>query len=162
MNPADRILFGEVTVNASLSEVWQAWTTPEGARTFFAPECRIELRVDGAYEMYFDPGAAPGSRGGEGLRILALQPEKMLSFNWNAPPELPEVRDQHTHVVVRFYEVDSRHTRVTLIHDGWGEGSQWDQAYAYFERAWFKAVLTRLAYRFAVGPVDWSNPLRLE
>ena len=158
----DRIIRAEVTVEAGVDAVWEAWTTEAGAKTFFAPDCHIQLQIDGPYEMYFNPDAEAGKRGGEGLRVLAFQPKTMLTFTWNAPPQLPDVRGQRTHVVVWFKELDERRTRVTLTHDGWGEGDQWDQAFAYFSRAWGGVVLPRLRYRFAVGPVDWDNPPDLD
>ncbi len=141
---ADRAILGEVTVDAPVHDVWRAWTTEEGIRSFFAPECRVDLRVDGPYEMLFLADGEPGQRGGEGVRFLAIQPEKMLSFTWNAPPHLAEVRKQRTHVVLRFFEIEGERTRVTLRHDGWGEGGEWDEAFAYFERAWLKIVLPNL------------------
>jgi uncharacterized protein YndB with AHSA1/START domain len=157
----EKTLFGEVVVPAALDDVWAAWTTEGGVNSFFAPSCLIELEPDGPYEIYFNPDAPPGQRGGEGLRVLAVQPKKMFSFTWNAPPTLPDVRGQRTHVILRFYEVGHEATRVTLRHDGWGEGGQWDEAFAYFEAAWNKVVLPRLVYRFEVGPVDWHNPPEL-
>jgi len=153
----ERIIRAEITVPASLDAVWDAWTTEAGIKTFFGRDCNVELRVDGPYEVFFNPNAEPGLRGGEGLRILAIQPKTMLSFTWNAPPHLPNVRPQHTHVVVRFKELDQGRTRVTLTHDGWGEGEEWDQAFAYFREAWGEVVLPRLRYRFAIGPLDWGN-----
>jgi uncharacterized protein YndB with AHSA1/START domain len=157
-DPVERAIFGEITLPAGLDEVWAAWTTEEGVKSFFAPDCRIALEPDGPYEIYFNPDAPAGQRGGEGLRVLAFQPKKMLSFTWNAPPTLPEVRGQQTHVILRFYEVGAESTRVTLRHDGWGEGGQWDEAFEYFESAWNIVVLPRLRYRFKHGPVDWENP----
>lgn len=147
MNP-DRAIAGEAVVNAPLSEVWKVWTTEEGVRSFFAPECSIDLRVDGSFELYFLPDGEPGLRGGEGVRFLAIQPEKMLSFTWNAPPHLPEARAQWTHVVVRFFDAGGGRTRVRLRHDGWGEGGQWDDAFRYFENAWLECVLPALVRRF--------------
>ena len=154
---SDRLIRAEITVPANLDAVWEAWTTEAGINTFFGPAGRVELRVDGPYEILFDLEAEPGQRGGEGLRILAIQPKSMLSFTWNAPPRLPNVRRQRTHVVVRFKELSQGGTQVTLTHDGWGEGEEWDQAFAYFSRAWGEVVLPRLRYRFSVGPVDWDN-----
>jgi hypothetical protein len=72
----------------------------------------------------------------------------MLSFTWNAPPHLPEARSQWTHVVVRFFAADGGRTRVTLRHDGWGEGGEWDDAFAYFEKAWLEGVLPALVKLF--------------
>jgi uncharacterized protein YndB with AHSA1/START domain len=131
--------------------VRKAWTTPEGVRSFFAPECRIELRPGGAYKMYFNPSAEPGRRGGEGMIVLALQEERMLSFTWNAPPSLPKIRSQMTHVTVRLYPTAASGTRVVLRHDGWGYGGQWDEAFRYFERAWGEIVLPRLSRFFDQG-----------
>jgi len=157
----DRIIRGEIIINASIDEVWDAWTTEEGIKSFLAPACNIDVRFDGPYEILFDPEVERGKRGAEGVRILALEPKKMLSLTWNAPPDLPEVRKQWTHVVIRFHEVTKRQTKVTLAHDGWGEGKEWDQAFEYFTRAWLDVVLPRLKHRFTVGPVDWNNPPKL-
>jgi len=153
----ERIVRAEVTVEAGVDAVWEAWTTEAGARTFFAPDCRIQLKIDGPYEIFFNLEAEPGERGGEEMRVLAFQPKTMLSFTWNAPPRLPNVRGQRTHVVVRFKELGEERTQVTLTHDGWGEGEEWDEAFAYFARAWGEVILPRLQHRFAVGPVDWDN-----
>jgi len=150
-------IYGTVIVPAAPTAVWDAWTTEAGARTFFAPECRIDLRVGGAYEMFFEPDAPPGSRGGEGLTILAIQPEQMLSITWNAPPHLTKVRNQMTHVTVRLEPIDTNHTKVTLHHDGWGIGGEWDMAYKYFDRAWNDIVLPRLRQRFESGPIQWEK-----
>jgi uncharacterized protein YndB with AHSA1/START domain len=157
-NGADRAVQGEVVVKAAIDTVWDTWTTPEGVTSFFAPACNIDLRVDGLYEILFDPDAQPGQRGAEGVRILAIQPRKMLAFTWNAPPHLPEVRKQWTHVVIRFFDLGGDRTKVSLFHDGWGEGGEWDRAFEYFTKAWLEAVLPRLEYRFSSGPVDWENP----
>jgi len=154
----DRAIEGEVIVDAPIERVWQAWTTPEGTVSFFAPRCAIDLHPGGKYEMLFDLDAPPGKQGGEGVILLALQPPRMLSFTWNAPPEIPDIRAQRTHVTVRLEAVDSNRTKVTLVHDGWGEGAGWDAAFEYFSRAWNKIVLPRLQYRFEHGPLDWDNP----
>ncbi len=80
----------KIIIHASVDKIWNCWTTEEGAATFFAPDCKIELKPDGAYEMYFDLEAEKGLRGGEGLTILAFQENRFLSFTWNAPPDLSE------------------------------------------------------------------------
>jgi len=78
----------------------------------------------------------------------------MLSFTWNAPPELPEARWQRTHVVVRLRELAADETLVTLRHDGWGEGGEWDAAFEYFSRVWGGVVLARLKRRFEGNPAE--------
>jgi uncharacterized protein YndB with AHSA1/START domain len=157
--PAERALDKEVTIAATLDQAWEAWTTREGITGFFAPDARIEPRVGGPFQIYMDPGAEPGLKGADEMRYMALQPKKMLSFDWNAPPSLPEARQQRTFVIVRFEPVSATSTKVTIHHVGWGDGGEWDKSYAYFDRAW-GFVLGNLKSRFEKGPRDWSEWLR--
>ncbi len=152
-----REIIAEEIIPADLDKVWEAWTTEEGTKTFFAPKCNIGLFPGGPYEMFFNLEAEPGSQGGEGMRVMAIQPKTMLAFTWNAPPHLPAVRGQMTHVIVRFQKLDECQTSVTLRHDGWGKSAEWDAAYDYFTQAWKVVVLPRLKYRFKVGPVNWED-----
>ena len=153
---AERALDKEVVVAASLDAAWNAWTTREGITSFFAPDAVIEARVGGPFQIHINPLAAPGERGADDMRFMAIDPKKMISFDWNAPPSLPLARAQRTFVVVRFFAVDDKTTRVTLHHTGWGEGGEWDKAYTYFDRAWGN-VLGSLKKRFDTGPVDWTD-----
>jgi uncharacterized protein YndB with AHSA1/START domain len=152
---AERAVEKQVVVNATLDQAWEAWTTRAGITSFFAPDARVEARVGGPFQIYIDPGAPAGSKGADDMRFLALQPKTMISFDWNAPPHLPEARAQRTFVTVRFEPVTDKTTRVTLHHTGWGEGGEWDQAYTYFDRAW-GSVLANLGKRFDQGPRDWA------
>lgn len=152
---AERAIDKSVEIAATLDQAWQSWTTREGITSFFAPDAKIEARVGGPFQIYFDPGAPAGSKGADDMRFMALQPQRMLSFDWNAPPSLPEARAQRTVVIVRFEPVNAATTRVSLHHVGWGDGGEWDRAYAYFDRAWSN-VLGNLKKRWESGPVDWA------
>jgi len=125
-------------VAADINQVWQKWTTHEGLKTFFGVDNKIELRPGGPYEIYFLLENAPGTRGGEGNQVLSFLPLEMLSFSWNAPPSIPEIRnhDHRTWVVVVFSALGPLKTEVTLKHVGWLDGEKWDETIAYFEKAW--------------------------
>jgi len=152
----ERAIDAEVVVAAPIDAVWQAWTTRAGIQSFFAPDAEIDPRVGGAFHIHMDPLAGPGMKGADDMRFMALQAPTMLTFDWNAPPSLPEARAQRTFVVVRLAPIDSRSTRVTLHHTGWGTGGEWDKAFAYFDRVW-PVVLGKLKASFEMGPADWSE-----
>ncbi len=141
-NGPSRMIREEVTVSASLADVWHAWTTAEGMATFFAPQANIELRMGGAYEPFIKPDAPEGSRGCEGCKVLAFVPLEMLSFEWNAPPSVPGLRDKQirSYVVLRFAPVGENEVRVSLAHLGFGEGPDWEKCYEYFSAAWPKVL----------------------
>jgi uncharacterized protein YndB with AHSA1/START domain len=152
----ERAIDKEVVIAANVDQAWDAWTTRAGIVSFFAPDAVIEPRVGGAFHIHIDPTAPPGMKGADDMRFLALQPKKMISFDWNAPPSLPQARLQRTFVIVRFEPVSERETRVSLHHTGWGDGGEWDKAFAYFDRAWGN-VLANLKKRFDSGPQDWTE-----
>jgi uncharacterized protein YndB with AHSA1/START domain len=153
---AERAILESVMVKAPIAKVWEAWTTSAGIRTFFAPDAHVEARVDGPFQIYINPLGAPGTKGADDMVILALQAPTMISFTWNAPPHLAEVRKQRTYVTVRLAAQGEAETLVTLYHGGWGDGGEWDQAYAYFAKAW-PNVLKNLQKSFVDGPYDWTS-----
>ena len=154
-----RAIQKEAVIPTSLAEAWDAWTTVRGVTSFFAPKAKLELAIGGAYEMYFDSDAPPGSQGSEGCRVLSYLPQRMLSFDWNAPPQFPNVRKERTWLVILLEELGERRVNVKLTHLGWREGEEWDEVFRYFTRAW-GTVLARLERRFSAGPIGGSDPHR--
>ena len=149
-----RIVRVEGTVDAPVSEVWRVFTTSKGAEEFFAQKANIQLAIGGPYEIQFDPNDERS--GTKGLKVLSYAPEQMISFQWNAPPEMPEVRNGGIWVVVFFEPVGADRTRVTIEHLGWKNGLEWDSAYAHFVQGWSE-LMARLKRRFAEGPIDWEK-----
>jgi uncharacterized protein YndB with AHSA1/START domain len=151
--PSGRSVTKEVVVHAPRAEVWRAWTTSEGWRSFFEVDSRIELRVGGPYEIYFGPPeAGAGNRGCEGCQVLAWVPDQSVAFTWSAPPDFPEERAMRTFVVVNLADVPGG-TRVTLSQQGFGEAGRWPDVQAYFEQAWGK-VLDAQAAKWPAPPVE--------
>jgi uncharacterized protein YndB with AHSA1/START domain len=153
----ERSIDKTVTVAATPDQVWDAWTTRSGITSFFAPDAEIDARVGGAFHIHMDPYGAPGMKGADEMRYMALQPKKMLSFDWNAPPHLAQARAQRTFVIVRLTPTADGKTQLSIHHTGWGDGGEWDQTYAYFDKAW-GFVLGSLVTRFETGqPRDWTD-----
>jgi uncharacterized protein YndB with AHSA1/START domain len=152
----DRILVKQQAVAAPVAEVWKAWTTEEGVKTFFAPAARVQAVPDGPFEIFFNPAAPEGEKGAEGSKVLAVTPMRLFAFDWGAPPTMPNVRKQRTNVIVQLEDAGPARTLVRFTSIGWGTGDEWVKAHAYFDKAW-DYVLANLAKRFAEGPIDWNN-----
>lgn len=153
---SERALSLKVKVAAPIADVWKAWTSVEGIRSFFAPGAKIDYRTGGDYEIWFNPYAPAGMRGTDGMQILAMQEPNMLTFTWIAPPTMPAMRKQVTYVTIRLRAAGEKATEVSLLHGGWGEGTEWDAYFASAERTW-QSTLSVLAKRFEKGPVDWTE-----
>ena len=155
LTSSSRAIEKRARVAGSLGEVWASWTTSAGFSAFLGAECKIELQIGGAFEIYFNPEAPVGERGSERCKVLSYLPERMLSFSWNGPPTIPELREEHTWVVLQFDPVEGG-VDVSLTHLGWGEGGRWDELYAYFDRNW-GAVLDQLCAHFAGTDTDTKS-----
>ncbi|MDX2153523.1 MAG: SRPBCC domain-containing protein [Bryobacteraceae bacterium] len=137
----ERVLRREVVVNATLDDVWSAWTTSEGAKRFFAPHARIEPVLGGAYEIHFSPQNPEGTRGCEGCKVHSVQPKSLLRFTWNAPPASPlRKAGLFTLVTLRFRELKPGKVSVHFEQSGWGDGPEWDALYGYFSKAWDRVL----------------------
>jgi uncharacterized protein YndB with AHSA1/START domain len=139
-------------IGASPDVVFHALTASDAVTEWLGVTSRIELRVGGPYEFYFDANLEPGTRGSEGCQILAYVPGEMLAFSWNSPPTetLLQIRDLRSWVVYTLQPDGDGGTDVRLVHTGMGDGELWDANRAYFRRAW-PTVLDALHRHFADG-----------
>lgn len=54
--------------------------TSTGLKAWLAPHAEIDLRIDGLMRANYDPNGSLGGPGTIGNRILAFEPERMLSI----------------------------------------------------------------------------------
>lgn len=137
---SERTIVHQITVPLPRARVWELWTSSGGLTAWLVDQAKVELRVGGPYEIYFMKDAPVGSRGSETCRVLSFVPGRMVSFTWNAPPHLPRTRFEHTWVVVELEDAADG-TKVTVTHTGWPASGlknepQWEETFAYFDRAW--------------------------
>jgi len=150
----ERAVHKVVTVPAPAEDIWWAWTTDAGLRSWLLDDSRVELAVGGAYEWYFTTDAEPGARGSEGCRVIGFQAPVLLTFTWNAPPHLADARAQRTVVLLRLRPKGPMETRVELSQLGWGDGGQWDEAFDYFDAAWGRVMQRLVAYFDGADPAE--------
>ncbi|MEO6536658.1 MAG: SRPBCC domain-containing protein [Candidatus Paceibacterota bacterium] len=88
----------EITItreyNASLEQVWKAWTEPEllkqwwGPDNVSIPECEVDLKVGGKFHIVMEAGEAMGPYAGTKWPMLALfteiEPNTRLAYSAKA------------------------------------------------------------------------------
>ena len=131
-------------VAAPPSEVYQLWTTADGIAQFLGAAALVGDGIGGPFEYQFLDDAPDGLRGGEGCRILALEPGRLVVFTWNSPPGF-QTRGQHTWVVLGLH-VKGAGTHVRLAHWGHGVGPEWEANREYFTSAWARVLDALEAY----------------
>lgn len=136
-NLSSQFIEKSIILNSTPEELFQRWTTSDGLKTFFGADNKVELKLHGAYEIYFLMDAPDGGRGSEKCQILSFIPNEMLSFTWNAPPQLAARNsDIFTYVVINFDEITEEKTMLTLRHLGWPDDERFPPVFDYFDQAW--------------------------
>lgn len=146
----------EAMVDAPIATVWECWSSGAGFKSFTGAQTTIEPVPGGRFEIHWKADAPSGQRGSEGCRVLSVEPARMISFDWNAPPQMPHCRTERTWVVVTLEEAETGRTRVRLTHHGFAEkiaaqpdhAAEWRECRGYFAAAWPR-VLGKLQERFA-------------
>jgi uncharacterized protein YndB with AHSA1/START domain len=155
----ERVMELSIDVPAGAGEVWDAWATAEGFKSWAVPFAVIDFRVGGSIESAYNPAAKPGDPDNIRNEIVAALPMRMFVLrNVQAPAKLPfdAATFQKTQTVVTLTPLGEKSTRVTVANSGYESGSAWDGVYHFF-REGNAYSLSELRKRFVTGPTDWAK-----
>jgi uncharacterized protein YndB with AHSA1/START domain len=143
-------LVHEGVVQGPSSEVWAAFTTPEGQESWMVAHSELELKVGGLMRTHYDPKGTIGDPKTIENTIISYDPERMLSIRVSkAPAGFPfpnAVRGMWT--VIYFEPVGPRATRVRIVGLGFGGDEESKKMRAFFDRG-NAFTLKKLQERFA-------------
>lgn len=150
------ILQQQVIIDASISDVWDAFTTSEGYAAWASPFAHIEFGVEGFIESSYELDGELGRDGNIRLRILAYIPERLLVLKTDKAPAGFGSEETWKRLVSVFEFLPSNDDRTRLIVSGigYGDDEESEQLKAFFVQgnAW---SLKALNDRFENGPTDW-------
>lgn len=75
--------------DASVEELWDAFTTAEGYTAWAAPVAEVDLRTGGTIRSHYTPGAAVGDEGTVTLHLLQVVPHRLLLMQAEPAPNWP-------------------------------------------------------------------------
>jgi uncharacterized protein YndB with AHSA1/START domain len=122
------------------------FTVNEYLQSWLTAAADVEPVVDGKYELFWNPEDRENDST-IGCKITAIERGRFLSFDWKGPKQFKKFMnkaDPLTHVVVFFTPGEelgpNRTTEVHLIHSGWRDSKEWEEARLWFEKVWDKAL----------------------
>jgi uncharacterized protein YndB with AHSA1/START domain len=146
----DRVLALSTVVDAPVQEVWRAFSTEEGWKSFAVKMARLDFRQGGIIETSYDAAARPGAPGNIRNLILAIVPGRWLVIrNVQAPPGFAHADEfGRTITAVRFLPEGAGRTRVDMWAVGYRPEPAFQDLFAKFRMgdAW---TLEELRKRFA-------------
>lgn len=143
-------IVAEGVIDAPVDQVWAAWATGAGLRSWLAPHAEIDLRIGGLMRTNYSAQGTLGDPGTIENVILSFDPQRMLSIRIARTPAgfpFPHVfADMWT--VIYFEPVDAGRTRLRVVGHGFGPGEESQNMRAFFERGNVTTV-EQLQKRFA-------------
>jgi uncharacterized protein YndB with AHSA1/START domain len=136
-------------VNAPVADVWNAWATSAGLRSWLAPNADIDLRVGGLMRANYRPGGTLGDPNTIENRILSYEPESMLSIQvTKAPDGFPfKTAVQAMWTVLHFEEAGPGRTRIRIVGLGFTPDAESQRMKAFFNEG-NAETLVELQHRF--------------
>jgi uncharacterized protein YndB with AHSA1/START domain len=130
----DRSLQLSAMIPARPHDVFAAFTTTDGFRSWAVGMARIELRVGGMIEASYDAKAKVGDPDNIKNQILAYVPDRLLVIrNVQAPRSLPGREAFARTVTMVEFAPAAGGTRVTLTNAGYGNDPDSATVYKHFE-----------------------------
>jgi len=124
-----------VIIEASVSNVWAAYTTSEGWMSWASPLAEVDLRAGGTIRTHYGPGAKIGDAGTNTLHIVNYVPERVLTLRAELSERWPDVMkedDGRLMNVIVFESVRENRTRVLSYGVGYRDLPAYDDLMKFF------------------------------
>lgn len=136
----DKIIVQTALLNCSLEKAFEMFTENQMLESWLTTKADVEMRVGGKYELFWTPeDPDPTNNSTYGCKVLAVDQPNFFNIEWAGNAEQKEFMNKVrplTNVTFLFTKLDSNQTKVTLIHTGWRDMSDWEQARQFFINAW--------------------------
>jgi uncharacterized protein YndB with AHSA1/START domain len=151
-----RTLTHELFVPAPPADVYAAFATPEGWRTWAVPHAWAVAGDPDLLETSYTAGAVAGDPRHIRQHFLLRVPNRMIAWRTvRTPPGVPHSAEfKQVTSLVELEPVGSG-TRVRLSGIGYPAGAAGDQLLGFF-REGNRTSLEQLRTRFTSGPIDWA------
>lgn len=133
----DPIITKTVILNTTVEEAFRLFTENELLESWLTVKADVVPEPGGKYELFWEPDD-PKNNSTIGCKVLAVEHPVFINFEWKGPKQYKHFMNDVqplTNVTVMFSPREEG-TKVTLLHTGWRESAEWEEARQYFVNAW--------------------------
>ena len=127
----------EFEIDASVAEVWHAFTTTEGLKSWVAPLADCDFRVGGKWRANYNSDGELGDENTIENTILCYDPMKMISIKATGFPAGFQFEEaaKSTWSVFYFESISDVKTKVTIVGLGYNDSDESKRMRAFFKPA---------------------------
>ncbi|MEL7500641.1 MAG: SRPBCC domain-containing protein [Planctomycetota bacterium] len=132
----DRVV-DEFEIEASVDDVWNAFTTTDGLKSWVAPLADIDFRVGGKWRANYNNSGKLGDETTIENTILCYDPKRMLSIKATGFPKGFEFVEaaKETWSIFYFTKISDTKTKITIVGLGYTDSEQSKKMRAFFKPA---------------------------
>ena len=140
----DKIIYQSIILKYSPRRAFEQFTANKNLERWLTQVADVEPKVGGKYELFWNPDDKENDST-IGCKVLVISKDRVLCFEWKGPQLFKHFMNNTKPLtcVTVFFNPCSKGTEVHLLHTGWGDSPEWEDAREWFDKAW-KNALSRL------------------
>ncbi len=149
MESNEIVLRHEFTVQATLAEVWTAYTTSEGWEAWAVEHASVDLRTNGRILTNYNPEGEIGDDETLEIKIINYVPYRLLTLQSVIPDNFPDFMKENEagfYNIIEFTELESKLTKVISYGLGYDDTPEYRNILAFFSEANVQAFTSLIDY----------------
>jgi hypothetical protein len=143
----EKVLQLSIIIPVDKKDAWNLFTTDQGLIKWVAPVAVIDMRTGGYIKTNYDKDKRVDDSSSIILGLINYLEYEMITLKVNLNNSFPadvKAGDKNLQEIIQFFDAGKGRTKIISSMVGWGQGKNWDSAYAFFEKGneWtYKQVL---------------------
>lgn len=148
-NIPELVLIQELTVEARIDSVWNAYTTKKGMENWAVPLAEIDLKVGGSIKTNYNEQGRIGDSTTIVTHIINYVPKRLITLQAEISDNFPEFMKDDAkdfYNVVYYDELDNGHTDIKSFGIGYKNTPKYLSLMNYFIQANEKTLMNLIVY----------------
>jgi len=154
----DKVVYQVIKLKCAPPRAFEMFTINKHLEKWLTEVADVEPKVGGKYELFWNPEDRENDST-IGCKILAIQPDRFLAFEWKGPQHFKHFMNgvmPLTNVGVSFIP-SPEGTEVHLLHTGWRDLPEWEVARQWFDKEWDMALSELQKYAGGDQSAEWCE-----
>ncbi len=133
----EKVLQFSVIIPVDKTEAWKLFTTEAGLKTWIAPVAAINMKTGGQIRTNYDKTKTADDSSSIHLGIINYLEYDLMTIKVNLNNGFAanvKENDQNLQEIIQFTDAGNGKTKLVSSMVGWGQGEEWNKAYAFFEK----------------------------
>ncbi len=138
----DNVIYKKIELPLNTKSAFEWFVLENKVTRWLCEKATIETKKGGKFELFWDSKNIKFDNT-VGCKINIYDYGKVLGFNWKGPRKFNKFMNKIqplTQVTIFFNSLEKDKTEIILIHSGWKNTEEWQDALKWFQLAWNESL----------------------